>query len=163
YVKLPKSTTGEVLVTGYEWQWSGLHHWALYRTTSDLPADVSFDQPFDCFQPGAMQYATPASLVLAAGATGEQSFPEGTGFSFKPEEVVIVQAHTLNTTPDELHATLSVTLDLGDATSVQSRLGLIQFYDPYIVVPAHADATAQMRCAVPQDVTIVQSTTHQHT
>jgi Copper type II ascorbate-dependent monooxygenase, C-terminal domain len=45
---------------------------------------------------------------------------------------------------------------------VKDRLGLIQFYDPYIVVPAHADAVAQMRCKVPADITLVRSTTHEH-
>lgn len=163
YVKLPKATTSEVLVTGYTWTWENMHHWALYRTTPDLPAGVSFDKPFDCFQPGAMQYAEPASLVLAGGAVGAQTFPEGTGFGFKPEDVVIVQAHTVNTTAADVHAKLEVTLDLGDPAKVKDHLGLIQFYDPYIVVPAHTQAKAQMRCAIPQDMTVLFATTHQHT
>jgi hypothetical protein len=163
YVKLPKGDGAEVLVTGYQWSWADMHHWALYRTTSDLPADVSFDQPFDCFAPGGMKYAEPASLVLAGGATGDQTFPAGAGFGFKSEEVVIVQAHTLNTTMAETHPTLDVTLALGDAASVKNRVGLIQFYDPYIVVPAHTEAKAQMRCGVPQDMTVLFATTHEHT
>src|SRR4051794_7826546 len=49
YVKLPKGDGAEVIVNGYTWSWADMHHWALYRTTADLPTDVSFDQPFDCF------------------------------------------------------------------------------------------------------------------
>src|SRR6185369_11256515 len=44
----------------------------------------------------------------------------------------------------------------------ENRLGLIQFYDPYIVVPAHTEATAHMRCKIPQDMTVVLGSTHQH-
>ena len=101
--------------------------------------------------------------MLAGGATGAQNFPAGTGFGFKPEDVVIVQAHTVNTTSTDVHAALDVTFELGDPAKVQNRLGLIQFYDPYIVVPAHTQAKAQMRCAVPQDLTVLFATTHEHT
>lgn len=54
YMKMPDSKSGgDVLVTGYKWSWQNMHHWALYRTTSDLPADVSLTEPFDCFAPVA--------------------------------------------------------------------------------------------------------------
>src|SRR5690348_12616504 len=65
YLKLPERDGADLLVTGYQWTWENMHHWGLYRTTADLPANVSFDEPFDCFQPGAMKYAERASLVLA--------------------------------------------------------------------------------------------------
>jgi hypothetical protein len=163
YMRAPEGDGKEAVVTGYEWSWQNMHHWALYRTTSDLPADVSFDQPFDCFEPGAMKYTQPGSLVLAGGETGEQLFPEGTGFGFKSGEILVFQAHTLNTTPDDVEASIKVSLHMGDPAVVKDRVGLIQFYDPYIVVPAHALARAQMRCAIPQDMTILFGTTHEHT
>jgi hypothetical protein len=162
YMKMPERESGDVLVTGYRWSWQNMHHWALYRTTKDLPANVSLNEPFDCFAPGAMKYAAPASLQLGAGATGDQSFPEGTGFGFEPGEIVVFQAHTLNTSSADLHPTIDLTVKLGDPAKTPNRLGLIQFYDPYIYVPAHTQARAQMRCAIPQDLTIVQATTHEH-
>jgi hypothetical protein len=163
YTRLPEGKGSGVSVTGYTWSWENMHHWALYRTTADLPKDVKLDQPFDCFQPDAMKYAEPASLVLAGGATGEQLFPEGTGFAFKSSEVVIVQAHTVNTSSSDVTAKLSMTLNVADPASVPMPLGLIQFYDPYIVVPALSPAKAAMRCAIPQDMTILFGTTHEHT
>ncbi|MFO0756827.1 MAG: hypothetical protein U0359_10060 [Byssovorax sp.] len=163
YMKMPEGEGSEVLVTGYTWSWKDMHHWALYRTTSDLPADVSLTEPFDCFAPGAMKYAAPASLELGGSAEGDQSFPEGTGFSFKPGEIVMFQAHTLNTGNADVHPHIDLSVKLGDPAKVKDRLGLIQFYDPYIYVPAHGKAQAQMRCAVPRDITVVQATTHQHT
>lgn len=163
YMRAPKGVGKEAVVTGYSWSWQNMHHWALYRTTADLPADVSFDEPFDCFAPGAMKYAEIGSLVLAGGETGEQMFPEGTGFGFQSEEVLVFQAHTLNTTDKDIEASIDVQLHVGDPAVVKDRVGLIQFYDPYIAVPAATKARAQMRCAIPQDMTVLFSTTHEHT
>lgn len=163
YTKLPEGDGTGVSITGYTWSWANMHHWALYRTTSDLPADVKLDEPFDCFEAGALKYAQPASLVLAAGDSGEQVFPEGTGFAFEAGEIVVVQAHTVNTSAGDLKATLDVSLKTADPASVPNPLGLIQFYDPYIVVPAQSQAQAQMRCGIPQDMTILFGTTHEHT
>jgi hypothetical protein len=162
YMRLPKSDSGELMLTGFQWKWSGLHHWSLYPTTSDLPADTDFNQPFDCFAPGAMKYASPASLLIAGDAAGARRFPPTTGFALRSEDVVLVQAHTVNASSAVAHPTLDVSLELARPESITNRLGLIQFYDPYIVVPADADARAQMRCRLPKDMTILAGTTHQH-
>lgn len=164
YTRLPEGEAGKgVSVTGYSWSWENMHHWALYRTTAELPTDVKLDEPFDCFAPGAMKYAEPASLVLAAGDSGEQVFPEGTGFAFEPGEIVIFQAHSVNTTPDDVTIKLDLSLQTARPEAVPNPLGLIQFYDPYIVVPAHTAAKAGMRCAIPKDMTVLFGTTHEHT
>ena len=162
YMRLPTGDGGELLLTGYRWKWSGLHHWSLYRTVADLPADLDFEHPFDCFQPGAMQYASPASILIVGDPDGDRGFPAGMGFALRSEEVVLVQAHTINPTSATVYPTLEVGLELARPSDVTTRLGLIQFYDPYIVVPAHTDALAQMRCRFPGDATILRATTHQH-
>lgn len=167
YTRLPSgvdagSAGRGVSVKGYTWTWSNMHHWALYRTLPTLPADVELDKPFDCFAPGGMKHAAAGSLVLAGMAGGEQKFPEGTGFAFKPDEIVIVQAHTLNVTGGPIEAKLDVALDTVDPGEVPNPLGLIQFYDPYISVPALTDTEAHMRCRIPQDMTVLFGTTHQH-
>jgi hypothetical protein len=162
YMRLPKSDSGELLLTGFHWTWSGLHHWSLYPTVGALPADLDFTQPFDCFAPGAMKYASPASLLIAGDAEGARRFPASTGFALHSEDVLIVQAHTLNAGNTVIHPTLDMTLELAGPESITNRLGLIQFYDPYIVVPQGTAASAQMRCQLPQDMTILAGTTHQH-
>jgi hypothetical protein len=164
YRKMPKSESSELLVSGVDWSWGAAHHWGLYRLVPNAPlADLPLNQPFDCFNPtGAMQYAQFSSAFLQGEAQGEISFPEGTAFPFQSEEIVIFQTHTINTTAAPVEATLDVSFRVADPAKVQNKLGLIQFYDPYIYVPAHADAKAQMRCQVPQDITLVRSTTHQH-
>lgn len=166
YAKLPKEVSGSpvsaISVTGMRWSWENAHHWALYRTLPTLPPNVSLDQPFDCFQPGAMQHASNSSLVLAGDKVGSQVFPEGTGLSFTPGEVVLIQLHSLNVTDQPLTATLKVDFDVADAADIPNPLGLIQFYDPYIVVENQGPARAQMRCQIPSNMTVLGSTTHQH-
>jgi hypothetical protein len=162
YVRLPKGTTNEVMLTGYRWRWEAMHHWALYRTTPDLPQDVRTDQPFDCFAPGGGKYMQPAALTLEGDPEGHITYGEGLGFALKSEEIVVVQVHTVNATQAPIKPTLALQLDLADPSSVPNRLGLIQFYDPYIFVPPHAPATAQMRCKIPRDVTVVRRSTHEH-
>jgi Copper type II ascorbate-dependent monooxygenase, C-terminal domain len=164
YRKMPKSDSGDVLVSGVRWSWKSAHHWGLYRLVPSAPvADLPLGQPFDCFAPAAMQYAQYSSSFLQGEPSGTIDFPAGTAFPFKSEEVVLFQTHSINTTSAPAAISLDVTFRVADASVVKDRLGLIQFYDPYIVVPAHTDAVAQMRCKVPQDITLVRSTTHQHT
>jgi hypothetical protein len=162
YVRLPKGTADEVMLTGYRWKWEAMHHFALYRTTADLPADVSTDKPFDCFAPGGGKYMQPAAMTLEGEAEGQTTFGPGTGFGLKSEEIVVVQAHTLNTTQAPIQPKIELQLDLADPSAVPNRLGLIQFYDPFIVVPPHAAATAQMRCKIPRDMTVLRRSTHMH-
>jgi hypothetical protein len=163
YTKLEDVDATGTAVTGFSWKWTNMHHWGVYQTTADLPANVELDKPFDCFEKDAMKYAQPGALILGGGATGEQKFPEGTGFTFKPGEIVIFQAHTVNPSSDPLDVTLDVDLATAAPADIPNPLGLIQFYDPYIVVPPHTAATAGMRCAIPKDMTILFGSTHQHT
>jgi hypothetical protein len=163
YKQLPPGAGGEVLVSGARWSWQNAHHWAMYRLVPDAPlAELPLDEPFDCFEPGAMQYAQISTALLQAEPKGEVRFPEGTAFPFQPEEIVLLQTHSLNGSSAPIEVTLDLELTVSDASSVENTLGLIQFYDPYIYVPAHAEATAQMRCKVPQDITLIRSTTHVH-
>jgi hypothetical protein len=165
YRRLPKSASGEVLVSGVSWSWKAAHHWGLYRLQPNAPVDqLPLNQPFDCFAPaGAMQYAQFSTAFLQGEAAGDIQFPAGTAFPFHSEEVVLFQTHSVNASDAPAEVSVDVDFRVAEAGTVQNKLGLIQFYDPYIYVPAHADAMAQMRCKVPQDITLVRSTTHQHT
>lgn len=166
YARLPKTENGsDVLLTSYQWTLSAIHHWALYRTTTNLPSDVDFDHPFDCFAPGAMQYASKTALVIGHDVDGEQSFPSATGYPLHSEEILLVLAHTINVQTTPLQVALNVDLAFADAVAAAAAtpMGLLQFYDPYIVVPSQLDATAQMRCRIPQDIKVFGATTHQHT
>jgi hypothetical protein len=161
-MRLPKTDDGEALLTGYRWSISMIHHWSLYRTTPDLPSDVDFDHPFDCFAPNAMQYAANAALLIANPSRSEQLFPPATGYPLRSEEVLLVLAHTINTLSTEQQAKLDFSLDFAESAADAKPMGLMQFYDPYIYVPFQTDSVAQMRCRIPEDTTLFGATTHQH-
>jgi hypothetical protein len=162
YAKVPYDDSGQVVLTGHSSRWgAGIHHLLVTRTLPGLPPDVDLQTPFDCFQPGASQYMG-ASLFLDQSAV-DADFPAGTGYALSSDEVIIVQAHVVNTSASPLTSTLQLDLKTGAPSTVPNLLGLIQFYDPYIVVPAHATGTASMRCPIPQDMTVFGTTTHFHT
>ncbi len=167
YAKLPDRVAAGragdgTSATAFRWSWQNAHHWAMYRTLPTLPENVSLNEPFDCFLPGAMQHAAASSLILAGSEVGEQVFPEGTGFTFLPGEIVLVQLHSLNTQDRPVMARLNLEIEMADPKDVANPLGLIQFYDPYIVAEGQGTSTAHMRCRIPRDMTVLFSTTHQH-
>ena len=43
YTRLPDVGGKGIAITGFEWSWTNMHHWAMYKTTKDLPADVKLD------------------------------------------------------------------------------------------------------------------------
>ncbi|MEP7122549.1 MAG: hypothetical protein ABJE95_16625 [Byssovorax sp.] len=162
YVKVPHTDSGEVFLTGHSTKWGvGIHHVQVSHTTPDLPAGVDTTKPFDCFAAGASKYVG-TSLFLDQEEL-DSDFPAGTGYALKSDEVIVILVHTVNVTTSDAPITLGVDLKLGDASTIKNRLGLIQFYDPYIYVPAHAAASATMRCKIPSDMTVFQTTTHFHT
>jgi hypothetical protein len=162
YIRLPKGASDEVMLKGYRWKITGMHHWALYRATPDVPEDVPTDQPFDCFAPGAADYMQAAALTQEHEPESETAFADGAGFALESGGLMVFQAHTVNATAEPIEPTISFELDLADPSEVPNRLGLIQFYDPFIVVPPHAEATARMRCEIPRDLTLIRRWAHMH-
>ncbi|WP_437588906.1 hypothetical protein [Sorangium sp. So ce1000] len=162
YLRLPKGVSDEVMLTGYRWKMESMHHWTIYRATPDVPQDVPTDQPFDCFAPGAADYMQAAALTQEFMPESQMSFASGAGFALESGGLVVFQAHTVNATDKPIEPTISFELDFADPAEVPNRLGLIQFYDPYIVVPPHEEATARMRCEVPRDLTLIRRWGHMH-
>ena len=162
FSRLPQGSGGELLVSGESHDYTLGHHWALLRTSvTALPAGFQLDTPVDCFSSGIGQYAESA-LFLDQDAQGSFDFPAGTALPFQAGELVMLELHGLNATQAEASGKLDVTLATTTAAEVQNRLGLIQFYDPFIYVPAMASASAHMRCRIPQDITLIAATTHFH-
>lgn len=162
YVRIPKGTSDKLILTGYRWKMATMHHWTLYRTTPDLPKEVPTDQPFDCFAPGAASYMQAAAITQEFMPESRMSFEPGAGFALDSEGVVVIQAHTLNATAAPIEPQVTIQLDFADPSTVPNKLGLIQFYDPYIVVPPRATASAHMRCNIPRDLTVIRRWGHMH-
>jgi hypothetical protein len=162
YLRLPKGVSGEVMLTGYRWKMTSMHHWSLYRATPDVPEDVSTDEPFDCFAPGAAKYIQAAALTQEHELEDKTAFAEGAGFALESGGLFVFQTHSVNATDQPIEPTISIELDLADPSEVPNRLGLIQFYDPFIVVQPQSEATARMRCKIPRDLTLIRRWSHFH-
>jgi hypothetical protein len=162
FVKLPSVDTDEMFIGGYTHEYTrGSHHYLLYKTSlvDPPPGTVS---PFDCgAEGGIMRYATG---IVAGGQVpkGGETYPAGVALPLLSGQVLVLQAHYINTTDAPIDATVSVDLALVDPASVKHRAGMAQLYDPFIVVPPRSKAQAQMRCTTRRNVTLVKAIPHMH-
>jgi len=130
--------------------------------TPDVPKDVNTDEPFDCFAPDATKYMQAAAFVQQFEPEHEMAFDEGAGLALESGGLFVFQTHSVNATDQPIEPTISIELDLADPSEVPNRLGLIQFYDPYIVIQPNSEATARMRCKIPRDLTVIRRWGHFH-
>jgi hypothetical protein len=161
FVRMPKAD-GEIFVRGGQHTLSpGAHHYLLFRTT--LTSIAAEDGAVtDCVEhDGVMKYV---KGFVTGGQTPHESadFPAGAAIAFASEEVLLLQAHFLNASAAPLDARVDVVLRTTPADAVEQRAGLLQFYDPFIAVPAHAAASAAMRCPIPKDITLLSAGPHMH-
>jgi hypothetical protein len=163
-VEVPAGPDGEVFVNGRTHEYNGgSHHYGLYRTTLDkLPSDLAFNQIEDCWGPhNIMQYATDF-IILEQSAKVTVDFPEGVALPFKSGEILLLQLHALNPQDQPADATVNVTLKTIDKSEVKQQMALLQFYDPYIYLAPHARSEANLRCEIPEDLTMIEANAHFH-
>jgi hypothetical protein len=93
---------------------------------------------------------------------GAIKMPHDVGLPIAAGDVLLLQSHYLNPGRAALQAHMEVKLDVTTAEHVHTRAGSLIFYDPFIDIPAGGRASAQMRCAIPQDVRLVSVLSHMH-
>jgi hypothetical protein len=125
-----------------------------------MPEGFALNDPVDCFTSGISAYAGSALFIDQSGAES-LAFPEGTALPFASGEILMLQLHTINTSASPIDTQLDVTLEMTDATEVK-KLGLIQFYNPFIYVPPMGSSSAHLRCSIPEEITLLNATTHFH-
>ena len=161
FVKMPDDP-GTLFVGGGSYATSpGVHHFLLFRTAPMTPPP-QLGAPVDCFNTGGVMQYERGFVSGGQLPAGNASFPTGDALAFAPGEVLLFQVHLLNASASDLDAKVHVEMDLVDPASVVSRVGTFRFYDPYIDVPAHGTGTAQMRCHVHHDVTLLSAGSHMH-
>jgi hypothetical protein len=163
FIVTPTHADGFVVAASHVYT-PGSHHMILFRT--DLTAiPPGGDQPVDCYASAA---GGPMSHVrgIIYGAqtpTGQMTYPTGVGLPLAAGEVVLMQTHYLNASSQPLDARADLTLDVSDGTGITTHAGVLFFYDPFIdVPPASTTARAQMRCAIPSDITLITAASHYH-
>jgi hypothetical protein len=163
FVRMPIQPDGaETFVVGGQHEMStGTHHYLVYRTDlAELPLDG--DRVTDCNEHGgAMAHARG---WVTGGQTPRESsdFPAAAGLPFKSGEVLLLQAHFLNTAAKPLDAKVDVLFRTAGKDKVEHRAGVLQFYNPFIYVAPRATGSAAMRCPIPHDITLLSAGAHMH-
>jgi hypothetical protein len=77
--------------------------------------------------------------------------------------VLLLQVHYLNAGATTLRASVHAyfTVDT-DGAAIRQKASILFWYDPFIDVPAGRKSTAQMRCPVPKDITVLNAAPHFH-
>lgn len=161
-VTLPDVTA--FLVKGQHDYTPGSHHLILYTTDlTSIPA--GYDQIQDCYEGTGSNIMSYTRGILYAGQTptGSEVFPPTIGLPTTASQVLVFQVHYLNATADDIMAQVNVDLTLDtNPADIQTRAGILFFYDPFIDVPPGATATAAMRCPIPDDITLIYASSHYH-
>ena len=158
---LPNTTDVDAISFSHEYS-LGSHHFLVIQTDLDtIPADLSGQ--YDCTfgNEPIMQHAR-GVVYGAQTPSGHFPLPTGVGYHFKAGQVVILQAHYLNTTAQPINATLHFGIDVGNPAEIQQQAGYLFFYDPLIYLPAHGSAASGISCNVPSDMNIISASTHYH-
>jgi hypothetical protein len=152
------------LVKGQHQYTPGSHHLIMYTTDlTSIPAGL--DQIQDCYENDAGSIMSYVRGILYSGQTptGEEVMPPTIGLPTTASQVLIFQVHYLNATANDLTANVNVDLTLDtNPDDIQTHAGILFFYDPFIDVPPGAMATAQMRCPIPDDITMIYASSHYH-
>jgi hypothetical protein len=161
FVTLPNDAGIDVVGISHEYT-AGSHHFLVFMTDLDtIPADMQGQ--YDCVHGDEpiMQHAR-AVIYGAQSPIGTTSFPDGVGFGMKAHQVLMLQAHYINTSPQDLAASVSVTFATAAADKLTTKAGFLVFYDPFIYVPAQGGATSGIRCAVGGNINLISAFTHYH-
>ncbi len=161
--KLPTSPDGELFIGGTSHEYTpGSHHYLVFRTSlTEIPTDL--DKPFDCAEGGGVMEKYALGFVFG-GQTPKDSrtFPDGAAIPLKSAEVVVLQSHYINAGKTDLNASVNVNLNVIPKSEVKVRAGVMRMYDPYIHIGPKTTATAQMRCPIKKDITVMQAMPHMH-
>ena len=129
------------------------HHFFVYESAA--PADA---QPFACDRAHIEKTA-----LLYASQQGEDrlAFPDDVALTVRRGHTLLVEWHVVNagSEPAASEAVLNIAY-VDEPPRIEA--GMMVYYHPNIYVPAQGSATAAMHCRVPDDVTLMWTTSHMH-
>jgi hypothetical protein len=160
YAQLPEDR-GVVNVNHVESHYTpGSHHLLAYRSNlTSIPEDAA--GVWDCAD-GLWQVNMRGSYYEAQRPDEEHVLPDGIAHKFQPGEVLIVQAHYVNATENDLDAHVEMTLHPTDPSTIEQEAGTIFFNNINIRVPPRASAQSHMRCTLPTDIQLALLWSHMH-
>lgn len=165
-VTLPSTLgTNAFMISGSHEYTQGSHHFGVY-TTDFTAVPAGADQITDCSadnQNNNLLNHSRGVLYAAQTPTATSGFPPGVGLSVTAGQVVLLNFHYVNVSANEVSASVKVTLTFSpNGAGIKEKAGILFWNDPYIAVPAGAQAHAQMRCPIPSNITVLKVVSHYH-
>jgi hypothetical protein len=160
-IELPNDIDANVVSISHEYT-AGSHHFLLFETDLDTIPDELRGQ-YDCVQGDEpiMQHSRGA-LYAAQSPMGHFPFPSGVGLQLKAHQIVLLQAHYLNISHQDLDAVVKAGFDTAPIETTPIRAGFMILYDPFIYLPPQSAATSGIRCGVPSAIHLFAASTHYH-
>jgi hypothetical protein len=102
-----------------------------------------------------------ALLYATQQRRDELTYPSGVAVEVKEDRTLLLEWHVVNTgdTPADAEAALNLWYAPEPPTA---HAGMLVYYDPFIHVPPFASASARMHCRLPEDVTLLWTSSHMH-
>jgi hypothetical protein len=160
YARFPEDR-GVIAVPSVESHYTpGSHHLLAYRTDlTEIPEGK--EGLLDCFDGGASQNER-GSYYEAQQPDVKRDLPPGIAHEFQPGEVLVLEAHYINATEQDIDAHVEMITHTMDPADVKEEAGTIYFNDVNINVPPHGSSHSQMTCTLSQDISLAQLWSHMH-
>ena len=150
---------------------SGSHHFLLYETTYDeIPTrkengqEVDTSGVFDCTDGPTNGWDVTKLIGGSQNGTGDSmlAFPEGVAVRVRPNAVLLMNAHYINASDEELRPEVRINLYSIEESALSQEGDLLFLYNPFIKVGAMGTGRSRWRCPVHTDITITNVQSHMH-
>ena len=138
----------------------GSHHLLAYRSElTAIPANGT--GLLDCLSSGATARQR-GSYYEAQQPDEQRELPAGIAHLFEPGEILVLEAHYINPTDNEVDAHVEMITHTMDPKDVKQEAGSIFFNNVNINVPPQGTARSEMTCTLPQDINLALLWSHMH-
>lgn len=159
YVRMP-TDRGEIAVPRAESHYTpGSHHFLVYRTTfTDFPDD---GKVHECGVNDLIANVS-GTYYEAQSPNAERDLPPGVAHIFKPGEIILLTAHYLNTSTEDLDTHVDFRLHTMPRDEVEQEAGSFFFYNYQLTVPPLSHVSVTRACPIPKDVNLALLWSHMH-
>jgi hypothetical protein len=149
----------------------GSHHFLLYLTPyEDIPTQnergetIDTSDVFDCSEGATNGWRVTNLVGGSQNATGESivDFPPDVAMTVPGNAVLLMNAHYINASDQPIDPEVRINLYTIPASQKKYEGGLLFWFDIFIKMLGKSQATAEMRCELPDDVTITNAQSHMH-
>lgn len=150
---------------------AGSHHALVYDTPYDSVPTVTRNGEtldtsgvFDCSDGATENWEVTKVIAGSQSGLGESTlgFPDGVAVRVRPNAVMLINAHYVNTRNERIDPEVRVNLYTIEESELEQEGDVLFLYNPLIEVRPGESARARMRCPVHEDITLVNVQSHMH-